>query len=146
MLRVVFDTNVFVSVLFGGYPEAGYRAATLQKRVRLVTSPHILAELANTLRAKLQMPEETIGAYLRQIVRFADVVRPSAGVAIARHDPDNRVLECAVEGRAHLIVSGDRDLLTIRQHAGIAIVTPADFVRTLGPHTARAGGSGGHGL
>jgi putative PIN family toxin of toxin-antitoxin system len=132
VLRVVFDTNVFVSAVFGGYPEAGYRAV-LQRRCRLVTSPAILAELARTLRKKLRTPEGNIVAYLRQIARFADLVRPAARLALARHDADNRVLECAAEGGADLIVSGDRDLLTIRQHAGIAIVPPAQLIRILGP-------------
>ena len=49
------------------------------------------------------------------------------------HDPDdNRILECAVEGQAHLIVSGDRDLRRLKIYQGIPIVTPTDFLRTLG--------------
>jgi len=49
------------------------------------------------------------------------------------NDPDdNRILECAVEGQAHLIVSGDRDLRRLKVYQGIPIVTPTDFLRTLG--------------
>jgi len=49
-------------------------------------------------------------------------------------EPDNRVLECAVAGRADLIVSGDRHPLRLWEHAGIRIVRTVDFLRTLGPY------------
>jgi hypothetical protein len=52
---------------------------------------------------------------------------------VIREDPpDNRILECAVEGRANLIVSGDRHLRRLKIYQGIPIVRPIDFLRTLG--------------
>ena len=132
MLRVVFDTNVFVSALFGGFPEEAYHAA-LERRCTLVVSPAVLAELARTLRSKFRPPEADITAYIRQIGRIAEVVRPTRVVSVLRDDADNRVLECAETGRADLIVSGDRDMLWLKQNGTIPIVRPADFVRTLGP-------------
>jgi predicted nucleic acid-binding protein len=52
---------------------------------------------------------------------------------VIREDPaDNRILECAVEGRANLIVSGDRHLRRLTIYQGIPIVRPVDFLRTLG--------------
>lgn len=132
MLRVVFDTNVFVSALFGGFPEEAYHAA-LERRRTLVVSPAVLAELARTLRSKFRTPEADITAYIRQIGRIAEVVRPTRVVSVLRDDADNRVLECAETGRVDLIVSGDRDLLRLKQYGTIPIVRPADFVRTLGP-------------
>ncbi len=130
MLRVVFDTNVFISALFGGVPEEAYRAV-LGKRCTLVVSPPILAELARTLRAKFHTREPDIAAYVRQIARVAEIVRPDRSVAVLSDEPDNRVLECAKSGRVDLIVSGDRDLLRLKRYGDIPIVRPADFVRTL---------------
>lgn len=132
MLRVVFDTNVFISALFAGFPDEAYRA-TLERRCTLVASPAILAELARTLRAKFRIPEPDIVAYVKQIGRIAEIVRPRQSVAVLRDEADNRVLECAEAGRVDLIVSGDRDLLGLRHHGAIPIVRPADFVGTLGP-------------
>lgn len=131
MLRTVFDTNVFISALFGGVPEEAYQAV-LDRRCVLIVSPTILAELATTLRAKFHTPEAEILAYVRQIGRVGEIVRPNRTLRVLRDEADNRVLECAEAGRADLIVSGDRDLLRLKQHAGISIVRPADFVRTLG--------------
>ncbi len=131
MLRVVFDTNVFISALFGGFPEEADQAA-LERRCTLVVSPAILSELARTLREKFPTPEADIVAYVRQIGRVAEIVRPNRRVGVLRDEADNRVLECAEAGRVDLIVSGDRDLLRLKQHVNIPIVRPADFVRTLG--------------
>lgn len=132
MVRVLFDTNIFISALFGGLPEEAYQAV-LGKRCTLVVSPAVLAELARTLRAKFHTPEADIAAYVRQIGRVAEIVRPNREVTVLGDEPDNRVLECAEAGRADLIVSGDRDLLRLKHHGGIPIVRPADFVRTVPP-------------
>ena len=132
VLRVVFDTNVFISALFGGFPEEAYQAA-LERRCHLVVSSAILAELARALRDKFRTPEGAIVAHVKQIGRIAEVVRPNEPVAVLRDEADNRVLECAEAGRVDLIVSGDRDLLRLKHHGAVPIVRPADFVRTLGP-------------
>ncbi len=125
---------MFISALFGGFPEKAYQAV-LERRCALVVSPSILAELARTLRDKFHTPEADIIAYVRQIGRIAEIVRPNRdrAVSVLRDEADNRVLECAEAGQVDLIVSGDRDLLRLKRHGAVPIVRPADFVRTLGP-------------
>jgi hypothetical protein len=51
---------------------------------------------------------------------------------IADDEADNRILECAVVGKAHLIVSGDHHLRRLKSFQGIGIVRPVDLLRTLG--------------
>ena len=121
MLRAVLDTNVYVSALFGGHPEDVYRAA-LRGRFVLVTSPAVLAELARILREKFALPEDSISAYIQQIGRRADVVNPARTLRVLADDADNRVLECAVAGRADLIVSGDTQILNLKHYHGIRII------------------------
>ena len=132
MLWAVLDTNIFISALFGGAPEDAYRAA-LRRRYVLLTSPAILTELARVLREKFGLSEPEITAYVRQIGRRAEIVRPAVRLTVARDEADNRILECAVEGKADVVVSGDRDLLRLKEHAGIPVVRPIDFLRALGP-------------
>lgn len=132
MLRAVFDTNVYISATFGGPPEDAFQHA-LEGRCRLIVSPAILAELARALRLKFHAPEADIIAYVKLIGRHAEVVTPAQRIRAVEDEPDNRVLECAVTGHGNLIVSGDRHLLRLRERAGIPIVRPADFVRTIGP-------------
>jgi len=128
--RVVLDTNIYISALFGGNPEEVYRGA-LQGRFQLVTSPTILAELARILREKFSLPEAEITAYIRQIGRHADIVRPQQRLRVLGDDADNRVLECALKGKASAIVSGDRHLLDLREYRGIPILRPVQFLGRL---------------
>jgi len=59
-------------------------------------------------------------------------VYPRKSLNIVRDKKDNHVLECAVEGECEYIVSGDKDLLVLKEFQGIKIVTPREFVRILG--------------
>jgi uncharacterized protein len=97
---------VFISALFRGFPEQAYEAA-LGGRCALIVSPAILAELARTLRGRFHTAETDIVAYVRQIGRVAEVVRPTRAVSVLPDQEDNRVLECAEAGRVDLIVPGD---------------------------------------
>jgi uncharacterized protein len=126
--RVVLDTNVFLSAFtFGGKPEIVFemaRAGSLQ----LVVSTPILAELASILSGKFAWPDEEIREALMVIGRHADLVKPGTRLQVLYDDADNRVLECAVDGHAEWIVSGDRHLLNLREFRGIRIVRVSDFL------------------
>jgi predicted nucleic acid-binding protein len=51
--------------------------------------------------------------------------------AVARDPEDNMVLECAIEGQAQYVVSGDNDLLVLKEFRGIQIVRASDFVKVV---------------
>jgi len=129
-MRVVFDTNVYVSA-FVVPGSQGERAFTLARedRVELYTSVAILTETAGRLRTKFAQEADDIKAALKQISRAARIAKPSRKIAAVDDEADNRILECAVEVRADLVVTGDRHLLKLRQIEGIPIVRLADFVR-----------------
>jgi len=126
-VRVVFDTNVFISafIIAGSQGDSAFRLA----RFDLCTSVQILTELAQTLRGKFDQSDEDVTEALRTISRIADVVRPRQKLTVLRDVSDNRILECAVEARADLIVTGDRHMLKLKQYEGISIVRLADFLR-----------------
>jgi uncharacterized protein len=129
--RVVFDTNVFVSAYaFGGKPAELIRAAIVGEVV-LVTSPPILAELARVLADKLGFEADRVDQVIGQIARIAEVVRPVSRVEIVSDEPDNRVLECAREGAADLIVSGDAHLLELGAFEGIRVLSPSQALALL---------------
>src|SRR5262245_20063324 len=129
-MRVVFDTNVFVSafVIPGSQGERAFLLAR-QGRFELCTSVAVLTETAHRLRVKFGQHEEDIKEALRQMSRASRVVRPSKTLAAVDDEADNRILECAIEARADLVVTGDRHLLKMKRYEGIAIVRLADFLR-----------------
>lgn len=130
-LRVVLDTNVLISSLH--FPEGALSAMwtpLYEGQFRLVLSPAIIGELADKLRHKFGWHERELLQMLRVLVRKADIVRPDVVERAVPTDPDDdRIIACAVLGRADLIVSGDRDLLRLKTYEGIPIVRPMDFVR-----------------
>ena len=130
MSRVVLDTNVYISAYgFGGKPAAVLRAAILGE-FELVTSPEILAEVADKLAVVLDFDREHVEEVVRQIARIGVVVRPQARVSILQDDADNRILEAALESGAEAIVSGDRHLLELVVWKGIRVIRVSDFLDT----------------
>ena len=105
-MRVVFDTNIFVSafVVPGSHGERAFTLAQ-QRRVELCTSVAILTETAGRLRAKFDQDAEDVKEALRQISRAAWIAKPSRTIAAVEDEADNRILECAVEARADLVVT-----------------------------------------
>ncbi len=132
MLRVVFDTNTYLSAFnFRGKSEKAYRAF-LKRKFILITSPQILREVAEKLRKIFDWDDEQVTRALKQIARRTEVVNPKISLHIIQDEPDNRILECAVEGKANIIVSGDQHLRNLRSYQDIGIMGSADFLRTLG--------------
>lgn len=130
-MRVVFDSNVFVSafVFPGGQGERAFLLAVRQ-RFEFHTSVAILTETAGVLRRKFGQDDEDVKQALRQISHAAVVTKPTSTLRVVDDAADNRILECALDNGADLIVTGDRHLLKLRRFEGIPIVRLADFLRS----------------
>lgn len=100
----------------------------------LVISPLLLDELEDKLRVKFGVTGEDTATICAKLEGVADVVAPDFVLDVVKDDPDdNRVLECAVAGKADYIVSGDRHLLKLRAHADIPILTARQFFDAVAP-------------
>lgn len=131
MPRVVFDTNTLVSAFsFGGTPDEVYRLA-VNGKILLLTSPAIMQETARILKTKFNWEDNRLEAALKQIARVSEIIRPKKTLKVIEDDPDNRILECAVEGQANFIVSGDKHLLTLKEFQKIPIIKAAELVSKL---------------
>jgi len=125
------DTNIFLSALmFGGSPEVLVRAARAG-RIQLFTSPQILAELAMILKKKFAWSGEDVVEAVIAVGRHADMVKPRQRLGVLDDEPDNRILECAVEGKADYIVSGDHHLLRLKRFGSIAILGASELLSKL---------------
>jgi|SRR5271154_5605178 len=129
MSRVVLDTNVYISALmFGGLPGSLLDLAFLRS-FTLITSSPLLEELDEKLRKKFGVTAEDAAFVRARLEYVAEVVKPRETLRVIHEDPDDdRVLECAVEGRADVIVSGDRHLLKLSKYQDIPIVTVRQFM------------------
>ena len=128
-MRVVFDTNIFVSALI--FPRS--RAEEALTRViegtdRLILSKAILDELLAVLARKLSRDGEELARVAVWLGDLAEWVRPTRRLTVAADDADNRILECALAGKAEAIVTGDRELLRLESFEGIRIVTLREYL------------------
>jgi uncharacterized protein len=131
-VRVVFDTNVYVSAFAipGGNAEDAYLHAT-QGTFELVTSIFILTETAGILRTKFDWSEDKVTQLLQSIGRTATVVKTHPHLHVLQDEPDNRVLECAVAAQADYLVTGDRHLLALQHHEQTTLISLAEFLALL---------------
>ena len=129
-MKVVFDTNIFISafIVSGSQGEQAFHHAR-QGRFELFTSVPILTETARKLREKFEQRAEDITEALKLISRTSEVLRPRTKLTVLEDVPDNRILECALEAHADLVVTGDRHLLKLKEFHGIPIIRLADFLR-----------------
>lgn len=129
MIKVTADTNVLVSGLtYRGKPFQLLRLA-LEGEISLTTSQAIIDETESVLARKFGTQPKEIEEARSIIHEAARTVRPGVELNVIKEDPpDNRILECAVSAGSDYIVTGDKDLLRLRQYAGIRIITVADFL------------------
>ncbi len=128
MLRAVIDTNVVVSALnFGGKPKKVLELARAGKILN-ITSPFILGEIQGVLVRKFRWQLATAKETVTDIQKFSYLVFPAEEIAAIDYPPDNRILECAVAGRATYIISGDHHLTSLKTFRDIKIVDPAAFL------------------
>ena len=105
----------------------------LDRRFTLVTSKPLLDELDEKLREKFGVSTQDAAAIRVKLESVAFLVDPDFVLnAVPDDSDDNRVLECAVDGKAECIVSGDRHLVRLGAHAGIVIVTARQFLERAG--------------
>ena len=130
MLKVVIDTNVFISSFFGGLP---FEVIQYWKsgKITLCLSQEIIEEYIEVLN-RLGLKDKKEIQKLTQL--FAEsynsiftVTTPSLN--IVEDDPDdNKFIECAVALDSKIIISGDKHLKNIKKYIDIHIMSPKEFV------------------
>ena len=133
MMRIILDTNIFVSMALGGQVgkiNDGWRAG----KFILVVSEDIVSEYLDVLqRPKLHLKSRTIAAIISRVYRRAEFVEPNEKIFVILADTsDNKFLEAAIVGETDYIVSGDKHLLDLKTFESIPIITAREFLEILG--------------
>ena len=131
-MKIVIDTNVVMSaVFFGGIPRKIIEAV-INKNISACANFEIIEEyheivtrMINKKKGKLR--DDTFSIF---ITRLDNVVTTSE-VKICRDPDDDKFINCAIDGKAIYIVSGDKDLLTIEKYNDIEILTAKEFMDRL---------------
>lgn len=129
-MRVVIDTNVLIAgALKSGLSEEIIQLAATTDLITLLISEKILAEFSHKLLTKFSWREERVKFFVEKLRGISKIVVITEKVNVVKRDPDdNKILECALSGKADLIVSADQDLIKLKTFKGIGIIHP----KTLG--------------
>jgi len=128
-VKVVFDTNVYVSALV----LPGSRADTALQRIvdgadELLLSRPILGELLAVLARKFSRDAEELSRVALLLDNLGAIVATSTTVTDLADEPDNRILEYAIDGGADCVVTGDKKMLQLETWRGIQIMSLTDYL------------------
>ena len=129
-MQVVLDTNVLVSGIFWRGPASRILELWAQDKIEIVVSPEILTEytrvLAEMERKKLLGVADAWMVFLAQ---HATVIEPADRPRFCRDPDDDKFLHCALSVGARYVISGDKDLLSLREVSDVRVLTPSAFLR-----------------
>jgi uncharacterized protein len=130
-VRVVFDTNVLVSAFTAlGLCHQAYERALLGEDIMTAQGP--LSELRRVLSDKMGLGARLAGEIVAAVADDAEVITPlPLALSVCRDPDDDWVLATALAGRAEAIVTGDEDMLALKNHRGVRILTPRAFLEWL---------------
>lgn len=128
-MRLVFDTNIFISAL----TLPGGRADDAIMRIidgddTLVISREIIDEVLTVLARKFSKDAEALSRVAVNLAGMGELVSPSEKLTILADEADNRILECAMTGRAEAIVTGDKAMLMLKRYQDIRIITLSQYL------------------
>jgi putative toxin-antitoxin system toxin component, PIN family len=128
-MRVVIDTNLWISFLFGK-KVADLLDLIQSGKVEVVTDERQIAEIEDVLsRPKIRklVDQESLSVMRRFLRRKVKLVKPKRRIQACRDPNDDYLLEIAVADKATVLVSGDADLLTLDPFRSIRIVSYREF-------------------
>jgi putative PIN family toxin of toxin-antitoxin system len=136
-LKAVFDSNIFISAMAipGGQAERAIDLV-IDARVALCISKALIHEVLGVLAKKFSKDPEELARTAVFLADLADLVAPRRKLKVLDDEPDNRILECAVTGRADVIVTGDRAMLSLQKYRGIRIISLRQFLDECARETA----------
>jgi uncharacterized protein len=131
LLRVVLDTNVYISaVIFDGNPAEILKLIQANK-FQLFISSETEQEVINKLSSKFESATQIIADFKSFLNSRANYLVPAKKVRICRDPEDNVFLEVALESKADYLITGDKDLLILKTFKSTKIVSPKEFLKVI---------------
>ena len=127
-MKILIDTNILISGLFfHGLPSQLLKEIDFEK-FKVCINKEILDEYEKQIYRKIINPKYKLNQDLNEkFFRNLQSFEMKSALKICRDPKDDKFINCAIDAKAIYIVSGDNDLLTIKNFAGIEIVTARDF-------------------
>jgi len=129
-MKLVLDTNIFISSFFWGGNPRKLITRIIDGEDTLFVSNEILDEVFSVmLRPKFNVNHRQITHFINSIEEISCRVAPLGIIhGICRDNDDDKILECAILGDVDFIISGDSDLLSLKDFQGIPIITASEYI------------------
>jgi len=129
-MKIVLDTNVFVSGIFFSGPPSSILQAWKNTKIQIVLSKEILIEyqrVADELSSKF--PSVNIVDIIELLTIYGEIFETKdISVSVCEDPDDNKFIECAIAANCKMVVSGDKHLLNISGFKGISVLKPREFL------------------
>jgi len=129
-MKIVLDTNVFISGIFFSGPPTQILRAWKNKRLQIILSQDILIEYQRVAESlTLKYPSIDILPIIELVTvhgQFVDT--KNVDITVCEDPDDNKFIECAIASDTKIIVSGDKHLLKLKGFKGIKVHKPREFV------------------
>jgi len=127
-MRIVIDTNVLISgVFFGGFPRKVLVSA-VERKITACATAEIVGEYEAVIAEMLAEKQGHLNRnILSPLIETLDIIEPVSEIKACRDPDDDKFIGCAKDARALYIVSGDKDLLVLKQYENIEIITAKEF-------------------
>ena len=136
-MKVTVDTNTLISATFWHGDSEKIIIKVEDKEIELVLSTDIINEYADVLdydeiKDKIKDKKLEMGYSVGKIISISKIVEPLEKLDVVKEDPDdNKILECAKEGKVDYIITQDKHLLKLKNFEGIEIVKPDEFLKNI---------------
>lgn len=127
-MKIVVDTNVLISgVFFGGIPGKVIEAIVNEKVIACATE-EIIDEYVEIIERMILDKQGKLNIdLLNTLINSFELIISESNIDVSRDPDDNKFIECAIDGKALYIVSGDEDLLVLKHYNNIQIITAKQF-------------------
>ena len=129
-MNIVIDTNVVISgAFFGGAPRLVLEAV-VNHTVSAYATASIVDEYNEIVVEMIQRKQGHLSTnLLSPFIRRLHLIETTSVIKVSRDPDDDKFLECAIDSNALYIVSGDNDLLVLKQYENIEIITASEFCK-----------------
>lgn len=127
-MKIVVDTNVLISgIFFGGFPRK-ILMSVIDRQFTACATVEIVDEYQEIVQEMIDRKEGHINKNIvAPLIKIMEIIEPVSNVKICRDPDDDKFISCAKDAHARYVVSGDKDLLVLKQYDNIQIVTAKLF-------------------
>lgn len=137
-MKVVFDTNIWLSGIFWKGEASRVVESCINKKVEIIITNEILSEIIDVLNKELKFQKfienrkQSVEDLIRTILSFSTLIKTTSKIDLIKdHPQDNIILEAALDGNSNYIISYDNHILNMFEFREIKIITPKEFLELI---------------